>query len=448
MLLVVIFFFSHTPSTTTLPPIHIPLWQVQELLRYQGRLLKIGSSGQLEVLPDRPERGTTSDDPKVIVDDEASDFVIKGGDVISPRDGEGGDVISPSDSKGGDMISPRDSGGGDVNTGHDDGNDANTVQGDEEVNTNIDHDNEEEQSTKEFIPDQPDTSPVRKPAHIPKRFIIEEADYCKKRPNLQVIAYVHSSIMRVTQRMQTRQTWANASAYNLGDISVKVGAVFMVGRAKNEVERMIVKEESQRYHDIIQGDYGDHYRLLTYKGLAGLYWINKHCSQVPWTLHADDDTHIDIFLYHQALNELNEESRQNFVCSHMYGPAIRSGKWKVRYEEYPAKNYPLYCSGGAWFLQTKFIPRLLEASKVVPFLWVDDAYISGLLAKQAGIKQLPFQKYYGGPRIKMETLGHEVVWFIKFAPRSIWWNNIVNYHRNYSMHNPVTLLPKEAFVPK
>ncbi|XP_042236836.1 putative surface-exposed virulence protein BigA [Homarus americanus] len=145
MLLVVIFFFSHTPSTTTLPPIHIPLWQVQELLRYQGRPLKIGSSGQLEVLPDRPEGGTTSDDPKVIVDDEASDFVIKGGDVISPRDGEGGDVISPSDSKGGDMISPRDSGGGDVNTGHDDGNDANTVQGDEEVNTNIDHDNEEEQ---------------------------------------------------------------------------------------------------------------------------------------------------------------------------------------------------------------------------------------------------------------------------------------------------------------
>ncbi|XP_071526449.1 uncharacterized protein [Panulirus ornatus] len=296
-----------------------------------------------------------------------------------------------------------------------------------------------------FIPDQPDTSPLRHPADIPKRFLIEEADFCQKRPGLQVIAYVHSSIMRVKQRNETRATWANASAYDMGHMSVHVGAVFMVGRAKNDVERQIVQEESQRYHDIVQGDYGDHYRLLSYKGLSALHWINLHCLHVPWTLHADDDTHIDIFLYYKALQELDEESREQFICSHMYGPALRWGRWKVRYEEYPAKNYPLYCSGGAWFLQTKFVPQLLKASRSVPFLWVDDAYLTGLLANKAGIKKLPFHKYYGGPHLQPEKLGHQVAWFVKFAPRPVWWDMIVNYHRNHSLNNPARFLPEGKF---
>nr|XP_045602422.1 beta-1,3-galactosyltransferase 5-like [Procambarus clarkii] len=294
----------------------------------------------------------------------------------------------------------------------------------------------------EFIPDLPDSSPAGQPASIPKRFLIEEADYCQKRPDFQVIAYVHSAITNVKNRRDVRVTWGNASNYDLGDVTVKVGVVFMVGRAKNALERHIVQVESHRYHDIVQGDYGDHYRLLSYKGLASLYWINKHCSHVPWTLHADDDTHIDIFLYYRALQELDDVNEKQFICSHMYGPALREGRWKVRYKEYPSQDYPLYCSGGAWFLQTNLIPRLLEASKVVPFLWVDDAYITGLLARQAGIEQLGFQDYYGGAEVDKGVLGHQVVWFEKFAPRSVWWKEIVNYHKKYSLHDPATLIPK------
>lgn len=103
-----------------------------------------------------------------------------------------------------------------------------------------------------FIPDQPDTSPLAHPPDIPKRFLIEESDFCQRRPGLQIIGYVHSSIKHVRQRNDIRNTWGNASAYDLGDISVKIGVVFMVGRAKDEKEKQIVQEESQRYHDIVQ----------------------------------------------------------------------------------------------------------------------------------------------------------------------------------------------------
>lgn len=103
-----------------------------------------------------------------------------------------------------------------------------------------------------FIPHEPDTSPLRQPPSIPKRFLIEEADYCQRRPNLQIIAYVHSSILRVSQRRDTRNTWGNASAYDMGAMNVSIGVVFMVGRAKNQMEQQIVQEESERHHDIVQ----------------------------------------------------------------------------------------------------------------------------------------------------------------------------------------------------
>lgn len=108
------------------------------------------------------------------------------------------------------------------------------------------------QEPSTFIPDLPDTSPLARPPDIPKRFLIEESDFCQRQSGLQIIAYVHSSIQHVRPRNEIRRTWGNASAYDLGDISVKVGVVFMVGRAKDEKEKQIVQEESQRYHDIVQ----------------------------------------------------------------------------------------------------------------------------------------------------------------------------------------------------
>ncbi|XP_069184412.1 beta-1,3-galactosyltransferase 1-like isoform X2 [Procambarus clarkii] len=302
----------------------------------------------------------------------------------------------------------------------------------------------EPQKPPAFIPDKPDMSPVRQPASIPTRFMIEEVDYCQRRPGLQVITYVHSAILHVKQRDNIRATWANASAYDLGDISVKVGVVFMVGRVQNDLERQIVQRESQRYHDIVQGDYGDHYRLLTYKGLASLYWINKHCSHVPWTLHADDDTHIDIFLFYRALQELDDDHSHRFVCFQLTGGPQRSGKWNVSYEEYPANIYPPYCAGAMWFLQTKLIPRLLKASEVVPFLWVDDTYITGLLAKEAGIKRLKFNRYFDFRGNNPRSIGKKVVWISQVIPSRVWWKKIISYHRKHSMHISPTLLSKRG----
>lgn len=76
--------------------------------------------------------------------------------------------------------------------------------------------------------------------------MLEEADAClRKGDNLEAVAYVHSAISRVKERRQTRLTWANSTA-------IKMVVVFMVGRAKNDQEKEIVRRESELYHDIVQ----------------------------------------------------------------------------------------------------------------------------------------------------------------------------------------------------
>ncbi|KAG0721931.1 Beta-1,3-galactosyltransferase 2 [Chionoecetes opilio] len=232
-----------------------------------------------------------------------------------------------------------------------------------------------------FIPNYPNQTLVGRPAFIPHRFLIEEADAClRKGREVEVVVYVHSAISRVKQRQQTRLTWASSSA-------LKMVVVFMVGRAKDDTEREIVRRESELYHDIVQGDYGDYYHLLSYKGLSSLYWITRNCAHVPWTLHADDDILIDTFLLKQFLQVQRDTSDESKLhCRTIrHAKVLRKGKWKVTQEEMDAKRYPTYCQGILWYINTRQLPNLLDASTSVNYLWVDDVYITGCLTREASI---------------------------------------------------------------
>nr|XP_027220856.1 beta-1,3-galactosyltransferase 5-like [Penaeus vannamei] len=313
-----------------------------------------------------------------------------------------------------------------------------------------------------------------RPEKVPNAFLIEEADFCRRRPRLQVIAYVHSAISRVQERRETRSTWANATASGLG---VEIAAVFMVGRAKNQRERQIVQEESQRYHDIVQvrllypdsrqvchrydnylhsqkrrkcelreecsplrfsenmtgyviwkwGDYVDHYRQLSLKALSSLAWVQHHCPQVPWTLHADDDVFIDVFLLKSILEDFRAETTKAFLCNSEWSLAQRAGRWAVSRDEYRNNEYPVFCTGAAWVLPTRLLPRLLRASQTAPFLWVDDVYITGVLAEHAGVTHLG--TVYKSKHIQPSDVGDVIVWYHVKDDRRKWWRKLTHFYR-------------------
>jgi len=63
---------------------------------------------------------------------------------------------------------------------------------------------------------------------------------------------------------------------------------------------------------------------------------------------------------------------------------MREGKWKVEKSEWAEDFYPTYCSGSAFVMSPDVVVALHRVSYSVPFFWVDDFYLTGLLALRAG----------------------------------------------------------------
>ena len=71
---------------------------------------------------------------------------------------------------------------------------------------------------------------------------------------------------------------------------------------------------------------------------------------------------------------------------------ILSNKWPVRNEKWPWSTFPPYFHGGSTVIIGSAVHPLLEAARIVPFLWIDDAYLIGLLADKAGVSLRGFSK--------------------------------------------------------
>ncbi|CAL4116025.1 unnamed protein product, partial [Meganyctiphanes norvegica] len=142
-------------------------------------------------------------------------------------------------------------------------------------------------------------------------FPFDEPSFCSETPDLQIIAYVASTIVAVGKRNITRNTWGSAYTHGL-----RLRVVFMVGKPKNDNEENILQTESDHYHDIIQGDFTDQYHLVAYKILSSMYWVNTRCPSVPWVIRADDDILVDIFLLRKILPRVSTEGFNCYIMSH------------------------------------------------------------------------------------------------------------------------------------
>lgn len=152
--------------------------------------------------------------------------------------------------------------------------------------------------------------------------------------------------------------------------------------------------EQQRFGDLLQGNFKEAYRNLSYKHIMGLKWAAKECRKAKFIIKLDDDIIFDIFHLKRYMDSLELENLQLVKSDALLAgyvldarPAIRNqaNKWYVRPEEYSQNIYPPYLSGWLYVTNPKTALRLVDRAQEEPIFWIDDTWVTGILRKSIGI---------------------------------------------------------------
>ncbi|KAK7079772.1 Beta-1,3-galactosyltransferase 5, partial [Halocaridina rubra] len=167
-----------------------------------------------------------------------------------------------------------------------------------------------------------------------------------------MLAIVPSGVANKDRRNTVRNTWAHPKYYK----HTGIRAVFVLGATQDLKLQDEVDKEVKQYNDIIQNNFLDNYRNLTYKTMSWLTWVTKHCQEVPFVVKIDDDVivnpfHLKKYLvlqlskqYENAksmdngqerLTSLHRTELDHPATNHIYGklethpPPHRNDKWTV-----------------------------------------------------------------------------------------------------------------------
>ncbi|EDV38988.1 uncharacterized protein Dana_GF25081, isoform B [Drosophila ananassae] len=212
-------------------------------------------------------------------------------------------------------------------------------------------------------------------------------------PRVQVLVLVHSAIPNFEKRRVIRHTWAERSYIERTPLRV----IFLLGGVGDGAENWqhLVERENSLHGDLVQGNFDDAYRNMTYKHVMALKWFTENCPQAQLMVKVDDDVYINTpqLVKYFTDPELPEHALLHqpdlLLCRPVKKSRVKRtyrSKWRVTYKEYPHRFYPPYCPGLAIVYSPEVVRRLFGAAQKANYFWVDDVLITGILTEATGTK--------------------------------------------------------------
>lgn len=213
----------------------------------------------------------------------------------------------------------------------------------------------------------------------------------------------------------------------------------MMGKVDDSGVMNAVRYEYETYQDIVQEDFVDSYKNLTYKGLMALKWISVYCPQADYILKVDDDIMVNTFTLINHLKYLDKHEHPNVKASGkifclVWGSmevmrdrfdrlnfnqmdlifvilALRNGlsvgksfHW-ILFHLIVVDRVGVLCftriaqhasvsSALAYVLTGDMPKKMFDVSQYIPFFWVDDYYITGAVASAANATYVQFGSLY------------------------------------------------------
>ncbi|XP_037555602.1 beta-1,3-galactosyltransferase 1 [Dermacentor silvarum] len=191
-------------------------------------------------------------------------------------------------------------------------------------------------------------------------------------------------------RSTVRSTWGSALTTMPG---LKV--VFMLGKPGNDTVQERIAQENALHEDIVQGTFVDTYKNLTLKSLMMLRWAASFCPNAKFVLKIDDDVLLNVWDFAATLKRLAAVKLRRTIWGRVWTQSRpsrktkgRYGKWYVPKSIFPNATYPDYVNGPAYLISGDSVPLLLRSVSVVPYFFIEDVYITGLLADKAGVRRV------------------------------------------------------------
>jgi len=204
------------------------------------------------------------------------------------------------------------------------------------------------------------------------------------------VIVVFSAVENGARRDAIRGTWS--SPEHLKRLGLRV--VYVLGRAEGRDGDVLV--EARRYNDIIQADFVDSYANLSVKSLVALHWAAEYAACARFVVKTDDDTFINT---HLLSRDLAGTAHRRFVMGHVIARAqpVRTpgAKWFTPTSLYSSDVYPTYASGAAYVISGDGIRPLLRAAAGSRVFWIEDVYVTGMLARAAGLQLIVNGKFDG-----------------------------------------------------
>ncbi|XP_055701839.1 beta-1,3-galactosyltransferase 5-like [Phlebotomus papatasi] len=243
-----------------------------------------------------------------------------------------------------------------------------------------------------------------------RRFLIDLRDFdyiinqksCRQlKMQPKFIILIHSAPRKRENRDNIRQTW--------GGWKLDHRVLFLLGTVDSEDLQNDIQSESDFFGDIVQGNFVDSYKNLSYKHIMAMKWATEFCPETQFIFKSDDDIFVNTPLMWKYIYRMR--NKRNFMfCVISWKPGVirdERSKWYVSPEEYPNETYPVYCPGCGVLLTIDVAQKLHKAAETTPFFWVDDVYVLGILREKINVRITHTENMHMGSQISDEIISNK-----------------------------------------
>ncbi|XP_051537052.1 beta-1,3-galactosyltransferase 9-like [Myxocyprinus asiaticus] len=228
------------------------------------------------------------------------------------------------------------------------------------------------------------------------------AEPCLHHQDLLILTVVFSSPGNSSQREALRNSWANQTTVQ----RVAVRTLFFIGPSYLGAEHESVREESERYCDIVLCEGGvlqsDWERRHWEQVKMALRWILLFCQEARFIVLSEDSVYLNLPALASYLLGLRTHPDDLYLGRVIHRAAPERDPSKAHYlpyQLYPDKYLPDYCSGPAFLLSQDVVRKVYVTAEDVALPLPSDLLI-GLCARRAGVVATHSARFSGNRHIR------------------------------------------------